>query len=57
MLEEKRQELIKASKDRKVLEKLEEKQRQDYIRKQEYEEQNCLDDLAQHQEARRADAA
>lgn len=48
-LEEKRKELIQAQKDRKVLEKLEEKQREDYVNEAAREEQSFLDELAQHQ--------
>ena len=48
-LDAKREELIQAQKDRKVLEQLEEKQREEYMNEAAREEQKFIDELAQHQ--------
>jgi flagellar export protein FliJ len=53
-LEVKRQELVKASSDTKVLEKLEENQLAEYIKNAAKEEQSFLDEIAQYQGVRNA---
>jgi flagellar FliJ protein len=54
-LEAKRLELVAASRDRKVLETLEENQYEDYLKKLNREEQAFLDELAAHNSAHQAD--
>jgi len=54
-LEAKRFELVAASRERKVLEKLEENQYEDYLKRFNREEQAFLDELASHNSAQWAD--